>query len=322
MHFENVDSLQPPDVPTIERICAGGGRTLTALGQTPVYWVSPALMDELYDPWRSVLLEDECVKKALDRVKEQRDQKEEPLEGEKLIEEIEDFWKKLAECSTSVAQVRRPALGVFIQSLSEVAATAIKKARKNYGKLRTLPVAGSSAIFVCPERCVDRLQSVEATSLSRAQATGCSIAQVAFHELQHAWFRTDYALYATPWGRVIEESLCEWASVAKFETREESALLNQSLTGQHGVEYECYRYWADAGAGAALEIEASWKEQTWERLAMTGRSRRYRHFISIADELFGGDFDEFVDKNAATFGKAKVMRVFWMRAARTILEIA
>jgi len=325
MHFENIDSISPPEVATLERICAAGGRTLTALARTPVYWVSPNLMDQLYDPWRYSLLSEDCVRRAMEEQEKNKDgraviEDTEDDNAERFIAELERFWKDLEECSKSMVRVHTPALGVYIRKITKEAVKAVGSARRGQGKLRQAPKEDEVAIFVCPERCRERIDAVEVTSLSHVQAVECSVAQVVFHELRHAWFNTDYAIYSTPWGRLIEESLCDWVSVTHFESMQEASLINQLLEQDRGFEYRCYSFWRNYSK--ENKIPKSWKTQELRDLEVLLVWRRGRSFrsISISDDLFGKDFDEFVHKHLAKLGEKAILRAFWMATARTILE--
>jgi len=325
MHFENIDSTSPPEVATLERICAAGGRTLTALARTPVYWISPNLMDQLYDPWRYSLLSEDCVRRAMEEQEKNKDgraviEDTEDDNAERFIAELERFWKDLEECSKSMVRVHTPALGVYIRKITKEAVKAVGSARRGQGKLRQAPKEDEVAIFVCPERCRDRIDAVEVTSLSHVQAVECSVAQVVFHELRHSWFNTDYAIYSTPWGRLIEESLCEWVSVTHFESMQEASLIYQLLEPDRGFEYRCYSFWRPFSR--AINIPIAWKTQHLQDLEEFSSRRRVHSFrsSSISDELFGTDFNEFVRKYSTTLGEKAILRTFWMAAAKTILD--
>ncbi len=313
MSFENLDSMLPPDVMTIERVCAASGHSLSALRKTPVFWVSEALMDKLYDPWRIVLLNPECIDKALEGAGEIIDPEK---SGEAFINDLDSFWERLAECSSQAATVYRPVTGVYIQKLDEAAVKHIASARKKTGKGGTGIVAGMAAAFVCPERCAARIESL-ATSLTERQSVEYSTTQVVFHELAHAWLKTDLARYRTPWGRLIEESLCEAESCLYFDNEEKNpgrALVNRLLV-EGPIEYRSYRFWNRRHSDAIEDSIELWKAYTYKCL-----------FDDVADfdvswythELFGGNFGRFV-KNNSSLPKARLVEIFWKQVARRIL---
>lgn len=321
MHFENIDSFKQPDTLTIERICSTTGSALTALARTPVYWVSPALMDELYEPWRNVLLVGDCIEKAIERLSGDGRKRSDEAS---IIPEIEGFWNKLEECCSGMDRVYRPAAGVYFESIQASALAAIKKARKGHGTLRQVPAVGASAVFVCPERCIERIDGIAETSLTKAQAIECAVAQTVFHELHHAWFKTDPAMYRTYWGRLIEESLCEWASFSSFDTREERALLNR-LMCDTPVEYRCYQYWLNRSWRRAWPgryrgeeefdgILPAWKDKgAGALLDASGRSPQW------VDSLFRCRLDEFAS-NHPSLSRIQLFELFWKKAGMDMLK--
>lgn len=331
MRFENLDSLLPPDATTVERVAAASGHSLSALRKVPVFWVSEALMDKLYDPWRSVLLDPDCVGKALEGSGEKID----PGKcGEAFIRDLGRFWDRLAECSGKAATVYRPAMGVYIRELDEAAVKQVASARRKTGKggaaaAGAAIAVGKPAVFVCPERCAAEVEGV-ATSLNAGRALECAVAQVVFHELAHAWLDTDMARYRTFWGRMIEESLCEAESSLLFpeEERPERALVNRLLMAGT-IEYRGFRYWnrherrhggrmrrylmsSYQDSGAVLDL---WKRCSYESLFDDVASH---DATGLACSLFDGDFGEFAKANSS-LPRARLAEIFWKQVARRIL---
>ncbi len=314
VYFENIDSLQQPDTSTIERLCSTTGPTLTALTHTPVYWVSPALMDELYEPWRNALLAADCIEKALERMgNNERKRSDE----DSIIPEIERFWKMLEECCGGKERVYRPAAGVYVASIQQSVLSSIKKSRKAHGVLNKAPSVGEPAIFVCPERCIARIQGILDTSLTRAQAIECAIAQTVFHELQHAWFKTDPSIYRTFWGRLIEESLCEWASFSLFEAREERALLNRIMCDTP-VEYRSYQYW--------IWIRRQWYREEFDGVFPTWKDKNAGVLLDYSGQYLrwvGSMFRSSLDKlasNHPNLSRTQLFELFWKKVGMDMLK--
>lgn len=336
MRFENLDSLLPPDTATIERVASASGHSLSALRKVPVFWVGEALMDKLYDPWRSVLLNPDCVDKALEAAAEKIDPEK---NGEAFIRDLDRFWDRLAECSGKVATVYRPAMGVYIRELDEAAVKQVASARRKTGKGGAAAAAagaagaaiavGKPAVFVCPERCAAEVEGV-ATTLNASRALECAVAQVVLHELAHAWLDTDMARYRTFWGRLIEESFCEAESNLLFpeEERPERALVNRLLMAGT-IEYRSFRYWnrlelrhrgrmrrylmsSYRDSEAVLEL---WKRCSYESLFDDVASH---DATGLACSLFDGDFGEFAKANSA-LPRTRLVEIFWKQVARGIL---
>ena len=329
MRFENLDSLSPPEVETVERVCAASGHSLSALRKVPVFWVGEALMDKLYDPWRTVLLNPDCVDKALEVMGERIDPEK---SGEAFIRDLDRFWERLAECSGKAATVYRPATGVYIRELDEAAVKHIASARRKTGKGGAVAAGaaiavGKPAAFVCPERCAAEVEGV-ATSLNEKRALECAVAQVVFHELTHAWLDTDLARYRTPWGRLIEESLCEADSSLHFDEVDEKpdrALVNRLLL-DGPIEYRSFRFWnrperrlRQSRSGFEFdsrEIIALWKQYDYESLF----SDLAEYYVAYyARRLFGGDFGEFAKANSS-LPRARLVELFWKQVARRVLS--
>ncbi len=319
MHFENLDSMLPPDIMTIERVCASSGHSLSALRKTPVFWVSETLMDKLYDPWRTILLNSECIDKAVEGAGEKIDPEK---SGGAFISDLDSFWERLAECSGKAATVYTPVTGVYIQKLDEAAVKHIASARKKTGKTGTGIAVGMAAAFVCPERCAARIEGL-ATSLTEMQSVEYSTAQVVFHELAHAWLKTDPARYRTPWGRLIEESICEAESSLHFDNKEEKsgrALINRLLL-EGPIEYRSFRFWNRLEISpwhesrSLSDIMEMWKRYSYDSLfeVTAGYDVDWN-----ANELFGHDFREFVNANNS-LPKARMLEIIWKQAARRIL---
>lgn len=323
MRFENLDSMLPPDVPTIERVCASSGHSLSALRKAPVYWVSEALMDKLYDPWRTVLLNPDCVDKALEGAGEKIDPEK---SGEDFIRDLDRFWDRLAECSGKAKTVYRPAMGVYIQAVDEAAVKHIESARRKSGKSVSGIVTGMSAVFVCPERCAARIEGLE-TSLSESNCVELSTAQVIFHELAHAWLDTDLARYRTPWGRLIEESLCEAESSLDFDSGEgksERAIINRLLL-DGPIEYRAFRFWNRFMRGPmhyrrSFDFDSMKATDLWKRFTYESLFEDVSSLDSVweVDSLFSGDFGDFTKANRS-LPKEHLVEIFWKQVARRIL---
>lgn len=319
MRFENLDSMMPPDVQTVERISAVSGHSLSALRRVPVFWVGEALMDQLYDPWRTVLLDPECVEEALEGAGEKLDPE---MHGEAFIRDLDRFWERLAECPGKVSTEYRPAMGVYIRDLDEAAVEHIAGARGTAGAAIS---AGMPAVFVCPERCATEVEGVS-TSLNASRALECVVAQVAFHELTHAWLDTDMARYRTSWGRLIEESLCEAESSLLFpeEERAERALVNRILIAGP-VEYRCFRFWNGPGRMMRRYARRGYQDvecalDVWKRCSygMLFDDVADYDATGLACSLFGGDFGELA-RARSSLPRARLVEIFWKQVARRIL---
>lgn len=323
MRFENLDSILPPDILTIERVCASSGHSLSALRKTPVFWVSEALMDRLYDPWRTVLLGADCVDKALEGTAERIDPER---SGDAFIRDLDRFWERLAECSGKAKTAYRPATGVYIQNLDEASVKHIASARKKTGKAGADIVAGMSAIFVCPERCAARIEGL-ATSLAERACVELSTAQVVFHELEHAWLDTDLARYRTPWGRLIEESLCEAESSLYFHEdagKAGIALINRLLLNGP-IEYRSFRFWNRLERGPmhyrrSFEFDSMKATDFWKRFTYESLFDDVSSYDSAweVNRLFKGDFGDFSKANGS-LPKDRLVEIFWKQVAWRIL---
>lgn len=323
MRFENLDSMLPPEVRTIERICASSGHSLSALRKAPVFWVSEALMDRLYDPWRNVLLNPDCVDRALEGRAERIDPEK---SGEAFIRDLDRFWERLAECSGKAATVHLPAAGVYIQGLEEAAVKHIASARRKTGKGGAGIVAGMAAVFVCPGRCAARTEGL-VTSLNEGQCVELATAQVVFHELAHAWLDTDLARYLTPWGRLVEEGLCEAGSSLHFDEVEEKpdrALVNRLLL-DGPIEYRSFRFW-NRRANAPRHFHMPFEFDSTEVMELW-RSYTYECLFDDAGDydstwtasgIFGSDFGRFARANSS-LPRARLVELFWKQVARRVL---
>jgi len=65
MIFTNIDSNLLPSTAGIDLIRSGRREQLLVLQQVPVLWVSELVMDKLYDPWRTVYLDEDEVSKVV-----------------------------------------------------------------------------------------------------------------------------------------------------------------------------------------------------------------------------------------------------------------
>jgi len=187
------------------------GRKAAAL---PVYLVNPAQMDRLYPPERRrTFCDPERVREALRE------------EDRGLL------WEALQDGSECEPFRRTVAVGLYMGSLDGVSKGSVLKLgdpdHQDPGAPRAFQADPGPAIFLCPERIVDR-------GAREGVPTALVQDKVYYHELAHALMDTaDTAPdpYQEPWGLVVEESLANWVAASRFKGSEALAV-HRLIEGQ------------------------------------------------------------------------------------------
>jgi hypothetical protein len=196
------------------------GRKAAAL---PVYLVNPAQMDRLYPPERRrTFCDPERVREALRAL---RSRGEEGERGRRLL------WETLRDGSECDLFRRTVAAGLYMASLDGVSKGSVLKLgdpdHQDPGAPPAFQADPGPAIFLCPERIVDR-------GAREGVPTALVQDQVYYHELAHALMDTANTApdpYREPWGLVVEESLANWVAVSRFQGSEALAV-HRLIKGQ------------------------------------------------------------------------------------------
>jgi hypothetical protein len=193
----------------------------------PVFLVSPETMDQICPPELRDVLDPTCLKETLPHLlhehaepplshkDDDEDDRYEARESEKRQDAIDKIWSRLSRCRKAVFV----AVGLYMP------------------KGTSTPYGEGPIIFLCPERLLQWAKE-ERMPLPLA------LAKLYYHELAHAELDPGpqgLSAYDKPWGRLIEESLCNYLALSHFFDLRESRLV-QRLMDSQPIEYRGYRH--------------------------------------------------------------------------------
>lgn len=224
---------------------------------TPVYLVCPDTMDKIYPPRKRICLNRECVEKMLKKLADEkkanegafdRSRKEEGTStGSKRITEAnredsrtrremdeketedkreEDIWDKIGECARKTVS-KTIAIGVYVENPTVV------------------NVEQRPSVFICNERVEDIGNDMIARGSYEPKDYGLCFknlfSAVFLHELTHAYIKTPMSIYSKPWGKLIEESLCNAVAYRQIKNWKARSMLSRFFLSQP-LEYTGYSY--------------------------------------------------------------------------------
>jgi len=214
-------------------------------------------MDKIYPPRKRICLNRECVEKMLKKLADEkkanegafdRSRKEEGTStGSKRITEAnredsrtrremdeketedkreEDIWDKIGECARKTVS-KTIAIGVYVENPTVV------------------NVEQRPSVFICNERVEDIGNDMIARGSYEPKDYGLCFknlfSAVFLHELTHAYIKTPMSIYSKPWGKLIEESLCNAVAYRQIKNWKARSMLSRFFLSQP-LEYTGYSY--------------------------------------------------------------------------------
>ncbi len=117
------------------------------------------------------------------------------------------------------------------------------------------------------------------------------IFSVWFHEAAHAWFQTNFKIYQSDWGYIIEESLAQAYSINGVRIRPadkifpvDMDLFIRRASGSQRFPYNSWAFWKDS----LEDVLFSWRDSEKEPWFFSGRrsSLRRNYSRNIFDLLY------------------------------------
>ena len=203
LNITNLDSNVTVDLDfrDLDRIISNLG-ILSTKANTPIYLVNPETMDTLYPPEKTMLLDEECVKKQL----------EDLLENYFLYED--DFFDKFDNFSFKSHKKRnknqdekeKDDISECQRKMTPDLNVAVGLYKRDY--------KDSPAVFITPERCKTWGKDLKVPFMMIFE-------MVLYHELAHAYLdnrikRRNIVYYDTWWGKFLEESFANAMALRRF----------------------------------------------------------------------------------------------------------
>lgn len=214
-------------------VCAEAERQAGPLARvwerTPVYLVSPALMDELCPPSERRFFPTERVCLL---VKSHRERVATSNSPPRWLADLDPLWHDLSSAPRSSRSF--VASGVFLSAMNSNQRFAVERRAG-----RVLP--SDRGIFLCPERLLESTRSSE-TGAPPSRRFSLLLRAALFHELAHALLDSAPTATHTPEGLVLEESFCTALALARFDDTAERRAILQELE-KEPAEYRAGTYW-------------------------------------------------------------------------------
>src|SRR6056297_2089708 len=135
-------------------------------------------------------------------------------------------------------------------------------------------------IFICPEKiegiCDNFIEKACYATDSKSKHVTTLFTAVLLHELTHAHLKTDSRITLKPFGKVIEETLCNATAFQQFDTWQEKSLLMRFHANQP-ISYRGYTFWQNRDI-TIRSLLSSWKEKS-ERLDINSGIDQYLLFV-------------------------------------------
>lgn len=223
---ENLENLE-------EKIIRRLDFLLDKFWNVPIYLVNEALMDSLYPPRKTMVLNKDCTKKIID--KKIPDERKKRINLRKIFKEIneecrEDFDKKMI------------AIGLYIPKLNYYDKQMIEKMKSQ--EICDEDIPDGEAIFICPERVEYMAQKYKKfIGGSVSDAYEIIFQKVLIHEIAHAYMHNDKKFqYSNElWYEIIEESMANAVAFKHFSNIEQKII--HLVISNQSLEYRGYLHW-------------------------------------------------------------------------------
>jgi len=284
MRIENYNSTHPLTPDQINYALGHLGFLASTAVHVPLYLVNEKTIDEIYPPEKREDFNEGCLKEIFfmyenekrtfyERLKSAKENKKETKERpsddtreqreeyknqenhneeiktdsapDKTINELEkNLYHQIESCMNSKQTLT--ALGVYLKTPN----------------LDRIP--NSPSIFICPEKidaiCEGYIEKKHYTPEAKGEITTTLFTEILLHELTHAYLKTDERITHKPFGKVIEETLCNATAFEQFDTWQGKSLLMR-FHSQQPVSYRGYTFWHNRDI-TIRSLLSAWKEKS------------------------------------------------------------